>query len=268
MNKLITLTTDFGLTDEYVGVMKGVIYNLAPNTQIIDLCHGIEPQNIAQAAYLINSSTRYFSDNTIHIVVVDPGVGGNRRLILIRARKQLFLAPDNGVLTLLLNNKDFEFARAITNKELFTKPTSQTFHGRDILAPIAAHLATGATAEKIGPLVNYNSLTQLNLAPTIISESRKIMGTVIQVDRFGNLITNIERPIIQRLIKTKHINKITVTIGSKTFTNHTDCYDEALPGELLSLFGSRGYLEISLNQGNAAKFLGISLGEIVELQID
>ncbi|MDH3392872.1 MAG: SAM-dependent chlorinase/fluorinase, partial [Desulfobulbaceae bacterium] len=148
MSRIITLTTDFGLTDEYVGVMKGVILSLSPAARIIDLSHGVEPQNITQAAYLINSGSLYFPDNTLHIVVVDPGVGSKRRLILVGARQQLFLAPDNGVLSLLLGDESFDFAYEIANTELFGKSVSKTFHGRDILAPVAAHLSTGIPPEE------------------------------------------------------------------------------------------------------------------------
>ena len=266
MSGIITLTTDFGLADEYAGVMKGVILALAPAARIIDLSHGIEPQNIAQAAYLINSGSRYFPDNTVHLVVVDPGVGSNRRLLLVGARRQLFLAPDNGVLSLLLNGEDFSFAHLVANEELFAKPVSKTFHGRDILAPVAAHIATGIALNKVGPRLRREELTQLHLGATLAPDGKSIEGLVIQVDRFGNLITNIDRQTTQQLADKSGGTALTVMIGDRVISNLADCYDDVPPGEVLSLFGSRNYLEIAVNQGNANKFLGVIVGDIVQLR--
>ncbi|MDH3359956.1 MAG: SAM-dependent chlorinase/fluorinase [Desulfobulbaceae bacterium] len=268
MSGLVTLTTDFGLTDEYVGIMKGVILSLAPTTQIVDLSHEIEPQNIAQAAYLINSSRQYFPDNTIHILVVDPGVGSNRRMILVGARRQLFLAPDNGVLSLVFDDNELDFAHAITNEELYLHPVSQTFHGRDILAPVAAHLAKGLAVETVGPPLDSKELKQLNLAASISTDGKSIIGRVIQIDRFGNLITNIHRHDLQKLTASSTGSTLTVTVGTSTINNLVAYYAEATPGELLALFGSRDYLEIAINKGNAGKYLGINTGKIVELKND
>lgn len=268
MSKLITLTTDFGLEDEYVGVMKGVILSLAPSARIVDLSHGIEPQNIVQAAYLIDSGSRFFPDNTIHIIVVDPGVGGKRKLILAGARGQLFLTPDNGILSLLINNDEISFARELVNEKLFIHPVGKTFHGRDILAPVAAHLTTDAAVEEVGPLIEPEKLVQLNLAPVIKAGGNEITGTVIHIDRFGNLITNIEKQMAKHLFTNGNKPKPSVIIGNQTIINHVDCYQNAENDGLLTLFGSRGYLEISINNGNAAKFLGISIGDIVNLEVN
>lgn len=265
---IITLTTDFGLTDEYVGVMKGVILTLAPAAQVIDLSHGIEPQNIAQAAYLINSGCRYFPDNTIHMVVVDPGVGSNRRLILVQARRQLFLAPDNGVLSLLLNREDFNAAHLVANEELFSKPMSKTFHGRDILAPVAAHIANGIALDKVGPQLKYEELQHLDLGATITPDGKSVQGLVIQVDRFGNLITNIDRRTTRQLTDNNTGAKLTVLIGERVINTLADCYDDAPRGGLLSLFGSRDYLEIAVNHGQADKYLGVAVGDVVQLRTD
>lgn len=267
MSGIITLTTDFGLEDEYVGVMKGVILTLAPTTSIIDLSHGIKPQNVVQAAHTIYNGSNYFPDNAVHVVVVDPGVGGSRRLILVGARRQLFLAPDNGVLSLLLNKREFTFARAVTNEELFLKPVSGTFHGRDILAPVAAHLADGLPSEKVGPPLECSELTQLDLAASLSPDGRSIKGTVIQIDHFGNLITNIDRQTVQELGITNQ-SHLTVEIGHRVITGINVCYEESEPGGVLALFGSRDYLEIAINQGDAGKILGISIGEIVQLHTD
>ena len=266
MSGLVVLTTDFGWNDEYVGVMKGVIAGLAPAARIIDLSHGVEPQNIVQAAHLIDSNCRFFPDQAIHVVVVDPGVGGDRRLILVGARRQLFLAPDNGVLSLLLGNDDFSFARAVVNDTLFIKPVSRTFHGRDILAPVAAHLAAGMDADGVGPELARHELTELPLRPTPAADAMGLTGMVVQVDRFGNLITNIPRQAAQRLGCDATGIAVATTIGDRTIDGITACYSEVNPGAPLAVFGSRDYLEIAINQGNAAKFLGVSTGEIVQLR--
>ncbi|MDH4322247.1 MAG: SAM-dependent chlorinase/fluorinase [Desulfobulbaceae bacterium] len=266
MSGLVVLTTDFGLHDEYVGVMKGVIAGLAPVTQVIDLSHGIEPHNIAQAAHLLDSSCRFFPDQTIHVVVVDPGVGSERRLILVGARRQLFLAPDNGVLSLLLGNEDFTFARAVVNDALFIKPVSRTFHGRDILAPVAAQLAAGLDATAVGPELARHELTELPLRPLLAADGQGMDGMVVQVDRFGNLITNIPRAAAQGLGCGTTGIAVSITVGGKTIAGLAACYSEVQTGELLALFGSRDYLEIAINQGNAAKYLGVSAGEIVQLR--
>lgn len=266
--EIITLTTDFGLTDEYPGVMKGVILNLAPTVKIIDLSHGIAAQDIRQAAYLINSGSRYFPANTVHIVVVDPGVGSNRRLILVRARQQLFLAPDNGVLSLLLQGKDFSYAYEITNEDLFAKQVSRTFHGRDILAPVAAHIATGIAPESVGPRLKREDLRQLDLAASIAADGKSIEGQVIQIDHFGNLITNIDRQTTQQLADNSPEATLSVMIGEEEINHLADCYDEMPPGGLLALFGSRDYLEVAINQGNAEKCLGVAVGDSVQLRTE
>ena len=266
MSRIITLTTDFGLTDEYVGVMKGVILSLSPAARIIDLSHGIEPQNITQAAYLINSGSLYFPDNTLHIVVVDPGVGSKRRLILVGARQQLFLAPDNGVLSLLLGDESFDFAYEIANTELFGKSVSKTFHGRDILAPVAAHLSTGIPLEEVGPRLDHKELTQLHLGATLAPDGKSVAGLVVQIDRFGNLITNIDRQTAQQIIGNNTEDTLTVKVGEQIIKNLATCYDEVPTGSALALFGSRDYLEIAINQGNAAIFFDVAIGDTVHMQ--
>jgi len=266
MSRLIALTTDFGWNDEYVGVMKGVIIGVTPSARILDLSHDVEPQNIAQAAYLIHGACRFFPDQTIHVVVVDPGVGTSRRLVLVGARKQLFLAPDNGVLSLLLNDEDFSFARVVANEKLFIRPVSRTFHGRDILAPVAAHLAAGLSADAIGPPLGRTELTILPLAPSLAADGKWLEGRIVQVDRFGNLLTNIDRHTVEKFTADNEGNAFSVIVGGRTITRLADCYAEGQAGGLLALFGSREYLEIAINQGHAGKFLGVSTGEVVSLR--
>ena len=200
MPRIITLTTDFGLADEYVGVMKGVIVARAPGAVIIDLSHAIKRQNIRQAALLIKSAYRYFPENTIHLVVVDPGVGSKRKLILVQADGHLFLAPDNGVLGLLLEPENFQAAYEVQCGQYYLLPVSATFHGRDILAPIAAQLAAGLDPTAVGPAIEPQSLIKFKEAAIKIDRQRGIItGEITGMDHFGNLQTNIEASSLNNL---------------------------------------------------------------------
>ena len=180
MNRIITLTTDFGLTDEYVGVMKGVILSRRPCARIVDLSHNIGRHDILQAAYVIYSSYRYFPESTIHIVVVDPGVGSDRRIVLVSAKNHLFLVPDNGILSLFLVNKYVDAAYEINCDHLFLKPLSNTFHGRDIFAPVAAQLAGDLRPEQVGNRIDPDKLVTLSMPEVRIDPVQgRITGTVL-----------------------------------------------------------------------------------------
>lgn len=266
MGTIITLTTDFGLSDEYVGVMKGVILSRAPDARIVDLTHAVPPQDIRLAAYIIAAAHKYFPANTLHVIVVDPGVGSNRRIILLQAKGRLFLAPDNGVLTLLLSEKNFQAAFEVTCNHLFLSPVSDTFHGRDIFAPVAAHLAAGLPPEKVGPSLARKELTTLPLPKVHIdSTNNTVSGNVIGIDHFGNLITNIHQEDYRKLPPALLDKKISVVIGNTTIPGIHTSYAIAPPGTLLALFGSRGYLEIACNLGNAAQHLNAAQDDTVTL---
>lgn len=260
MPRIITLTTDFGLTDEYAGVMKGVILGRAPDATIIDLCHGIERQNIRQAALLIKAAYSFFPDNTIHVVVVDPGVGSSRKLILLQADGHLFLAPDNGVLGLLLKPEIFQAAYILTCKQYYITPASNTFHGRDILAPVAAQLAAGLAPSAVGPAVALQALHKLKInAPVILRDQKIITGEIINIDYFGNLQTNISGSILHDLYGPEK-NKLKIRLKNKIITGIQTAYDHKMVGKILAIVGSRGYLEIAVNRGNAAQFLDAGIG--------
>ena len=260
---LITLTTDFGLQDEFVGVMKGVIYSKCPSAQVIDISHGIGAQNITRAAYLISSSFHYFPQGTIHVIVVDPGVGSSRKVVLVKAAGQLFLVPDNGVATLLfpLASEGYE----VSNHDLFLVPTSSTFHGRDIFAPVAAHLACGLPVNKVGPLVELESLVRLPLAPPVVN-GETLTGKVIDIDHFGNLITNIDYERAGRFCADDFDN-VSVYIGSIQIHSISISYSTVPVGEAVALFGSRNFLEIGINQKNAAEKFKLGLDSAVYLRI-
>jgi len=257
---LITLTTDFGETDHFAGVMKGVILSLAPRATIVDITHGVTPFETAEAAFTIGEAARYFPKKTIHVVVVDPGVGSERRPILVEAEGQYFLAPDNGVLSLILARSRCK-VRRLANRRFQLKEVSNTFHGRDIFAPAAAHLARGAKPAQFGPLVNDPLRTPIG-EPTRIG-TRCWAGAVMKVDRFGNLITNYH---VSRFPQVQ-TRPIVLNAGVHTVEKVVRCYAEAEPGTPVALVGSSGYLEIALNQGSAAKALGLGTGASLELSI-
>lgn len=265
MSNIITLTTDFGLADEYVGVMKGVILSLAPQTQIVDLTHAIRRQDIRQAAYVMESAYKYFPAGTLHLLVVDPGVGTNRRIILVCAQNQLFLAPDNGILTFILKGENLKIYE-VTCESLYLKPVSHTFHGRDIFAPVAAALANGMKPAEAGNEIQPEEAILLKLPRAGIDTARKaITGAVAYIDHFGNLITNIHRETFLQLFPGENPN-VLISFQNHTISGLQNSYATVAAGTLVAIFGSRGYLEISINRDNASELLDISVDDRVLVQ--
>ncbi|HLJ12997.1 MAG TPA: SAM-dependent chlorinase/fluorinase [Bryobacteraceae bacterium] len=258
MPNIITLTTDFGLSDHFVGTMKGVILGIAPRTQLIDISHAIPPFEIGQGAFAIAQAYPYFPKGTVHVVVVDPGVGTSRRPILAEAAGQYFIAPDNGVLSMVYVRENHR-VRAITAQKYFLPEISQTFHGRDVFAPSAAHLATGVPPARFGkPIHDY---AHLALAKPQQVARRNWSGTILHIDQFGNLITNLhieEFPEVRtRLFE--------LSVGLEKVRKFAQNFADGSPGELLVIVGSSGYLEVAVNQGSAAKTLGCGIGSPVEI---
>jgi S-adenosylmethionine hydrolase len=245
---IITLTTDFGLKDPFVGAMKGVILGLARNVQIVDITHDIPSYDVAEASIVLYEACRYFPAGTIHVVVVDPGVGSARRPIVfagnVKGTDQIFIAPDNGVLSLVLGSG---IVRQITNTSLFHHPVSQTFHGRDIFAPVAGHLAAGIPIESVGPAVSDAAAHSSILKPT-----------VLRVDKFGNLLTNLRREQLGR--------GFAIRAGGIEVRRVLASYAEALPGEIFAIEGSAGLIELSLNQASAADRLNLGRGAEFEVE--
>jgi S-adenosyl-L-methionine hydrolase (adenosine-forming) len=257
---LITLTTDFGAADHFVGTMKGVICGIAPRAQMVDITHEIEPYNVNEAAFVIAQAWRYFPKKTVHVVVIDPGVGSARRPILAEAGGQFFIAPDNGVLSMVYDAGPHK-VRVITNAKLMLKTVSRTFHGRDVFAPAAAHLARGITAAVFGkPIQDYVRLAALH--PRKVSETRWA-GTILKVDRFGNLITSLHIESIPQ-VRTRPIE---LRVGVERIRRLALTFSEAREGELFAIVGSSGYIEIAANQAPAAKITGCGAGAPVELEI-
>ena len=267
MSRIITLTTDFGLEDEYAGVMKGVILSRAPDTTIIDLSHAIGRHNIRQAALLINSSYRFFPESTIHLVVVDPGVGSNRKVILLQVSGHLFLGPDNGVLGLLLDSEHFQAAYEVQCEQYYLTPVSSTFHGRDIMAPVAAQLAAGLDPHHAGPVVMPGALKRISFAAAETDRLKSTLtGEITGRDHFGNLQTNIDRESLNSICGPEK-SGAKITVNGKSIIGVQDAYADKSPGDLLALFGSRGFLEIAVREGNAAAYLGARTGDTVTVEI-
>ena len=251
---LVTLTTDFGEQDAYVAAMKGVILSRAPRTAVIDLSHAIPPQACFEAAYFLAGAVPWFPPGAVHVVVVDPGVGTERRAIAARWRDQILIAPDNGVLTLLDQQRPLDAVRRIDHPDCRLEPMSATFHGRDLFAPTAGLIAAGFPFKRVGPL-----LADPVHLPLARPETRPegIVGAVIHIDRFGNAITNLPAD------RFSGDQPVRITAGTVEVTDIRRTYGDAAPGETLALIGSTGHLEIAVNQGHAAQRLGLHRGMAV-----
>lgn len=256
----ITLTTDFGTVDHFAGTMKGVILGIAPRARIVDVTHEIPPFDVSEAMFTIAQAWKYFPKGSIHVVVVDPGVGSARRAILCEAEGHFFIAPDNGVLSMIFDQVRHK-VRAISNPKLMLKTVSKTFHGRDVFAPAAAHLASGIASAKLGKPVQ-DAARNFLLKPARLSR-HDWAGTVLKIDRFGNLITNFH---IDEFSAVKE-QSIEVRAGLERITRLARTYAETALGELFAIVGSSGYIEVAVNQGSAAKMLGVAVGSPVELEI-
>ena len=257
---IVTLTTDFGLGDHYAGVMKGVILGICPNARIVDITHDCRPYDVSEAAFTIAQAYRYFPPKTVHVVVVDPGVGTERRAILVQVAGQFFVGPDNGAFAFILSESK-PSVREVTNRKYFRQPVSQTFHGRDVFAPVAAHLAKGVSAARMGkPIDNY--LRPRSLQPERTAR-RGWTGTILKVDRFGNLITNFLASEFPRALE----GPFEMAVGLRQVNRLALNYEQFGPGEVFVIVGSSGYLEVSAGQASAAKILGVAAGAPVELTI-
>jgi S-adenosylmethionine hydrolase len=251
---VITLLTDFGNRDTFAGTMKGVVLSICPEAQLVDLTHKISPQAVTTGAFLLKSAIGYFPRGTIHLVVVDPGVGSRRKAIAMKARGHYFVGPDNGLFPAALEEWGIEQAVELTEKKYQLPNPSSTFHGRDVFAPVAAHLAKGVPLSKLGMKLTRWVKGEI---PKPRKTAKGTLGQVLWVDHFGNLITNLEKRHIPPRPVFKIGKKILWCVG-----NH---YAEAKKGEVIALMGSSSYLEISVNGGRADHKLGISIGALVEI---
>jgi S-adenosylmethionine hydrolase len=245
--------------------MKGVILSINPSITIVDISHRIEAQDIVQAAFAIHSAYRYFPERTVHLIVVDPGVGTGRDLLALEMKKQFFIAPDNGVLSLLLKEDAFVSLTRISNPEFFLTTVSRTFHGRDIIAPVGAHIAGGLELEKLGAEIDVTEVVCLDNLQARILENGELVGRIIAIDHFGNLISNIHSKKLDELHQHGEGKKMRIKIGACVISGLSEAYDRVVSQAPLALIGSRGYLEISVNKGNAGMTLSARKGDSVRV---
>lgn len=254
MKSIITLTTDFGLGDHYVGVMKGVVLSINENAALVDVTHSIASHDVGAASFVVGNSYRFFPEGTVHLVVVDPGVGSERRPLAIRAAGHFFVGPDNGVFSSVLHSRAGVRVHEITNGKYFREEVSSTFHGRDVFSPVAAHLSLGVSLSELGPEAG---------GPEILpeqgcsAEGGRIRGAVVYADKFGNLVTSIPTEVLRNKARAE------VSVGGKTIRGVSRSYSSAAPGEILAVGGSSGYVEISVNRGSARDALGAGPLEVV-----
>ena len=254
---IVTLTTDFGPSDYYVGVMKGVILNINPEADLVDICHDIRPYDVLDGAFAIAQAYRYFPPRTIHLVVVDPEVGSDRRPLLVVASGIYFIAPDNGVLSLIYAREESVLVRHITASHYFLEPVSHTFHGRDIFAPVAGWLSRQVDTEKFGdPITDFVRFTPPQAKRV---NDQLLKGVVLRVDRFGSLTTNLTPADVPELF-TEPPPPFKIIVGKSEVTRMKVAYSQGAPGEVFAILGSSGYLEISANRSSAAQALGVGKG--------
>lgn len=264
---IITLLTDFGTEDEYVGLMKGVILSINPAALIVDITHHIEPQDIIEAAYTINSSYGYFPQGTVHLTVVDPGVGGKRAIIALQTMGHLFLAPDNGVLTLLFDKPGEGRIIRVNNADYFLKSISPTFHGRDKIAPTGAYLTKGVKPSELGPEINWTDVVRLADMGCRISDTGELMGKIVSIDHFGNLITNIDSKDLVDYCQKRRDGNPRIRVGKRSIRGLVKTYESAKRQTALALIGSRGYLEVAVNGGSAKQYFNVNQGDVVRVVI-
>jgi S-adenosylmethionine hydrolase len=262
MNRpVITLLTDFGTSDHYVAAMKGVILGICPDAQLVDITHGIPAYNILDAAFTLSQAWRCFPPGTVHLVVVDPGVGSSRRALLAEAGGHLFVAPDNGVLTMVQRAAGGLKTRELKDRRFFRHPVSGTFHGRDIFAPVAAHLASGVPPPEFGDEMNDPVI--LPVGDPVEISPRVWTGTILHVDHFGNIVTNYPVELSSELAK----DSFEVRLGGYRIYQYYKDYISSAAGEVFLIEGSSGYLEISARQAHAASQVGGSAGDPLILRL-
>ncbi len=254
MRRIITLTTDFGARDHYVGAMKGVMLSVNENVHPVDITHCIESHDIRAASFVIGNSYRYFPKNTVHLVVVDPGVGSRRKPLALFADGHFFVGPDNGVFSSVIRSCENFSAREIKNRDYFLKEVSSTFHGRDIFSPVAAHLSLGVLLSEIGPQVRDPEILP---SDGYSVNGAEIRGSIVYTDKFGNLVTSIPTEAVSDGARA------VVTVGGKRVTGISESYSSAKPGEIVIVGGSGGYIEISVNQGRACDIFGEVPPEVI-----
>ena len=260
---LITLTTDFGLNDHFVGTIKGILLGIAPDARIVDISHAVQAFDVLDGALTVSQAYSYFPSGTVHMVIVDPGVGTARRPILATTERHHFVAPDNGVLSMMYDREERLSVRHVTAEHYFLQPVSNTFHARDVFSPIAAYLAKGVDPDRFG-----NEITDFVrfAAPRAKVIDGTLRGVILKVDRFGNLITNITAQDAPTLFQAEP-SAFTIQVGKREITQIRTAYGEGNPGEVFGILNSMGYLEIAANRAAAAQVLGVGKGGEVSVSL-
>jgi len=262
---IITLTTDFGLNDHFVGTIKGVILSIVPEVEIVDICHSVQAFDVLDGALTIAQAYSYFPSGTVHLVVVDPGVGTARRPILVTSDRHHFVAPDNGVLSVIYAREERLHIRHITAEHYSLQPVSNTFHARDVFSPVAAWLAKGVDPEKFGDEIS--DFVRFNAPKPKAVDGSTLRGVVLKADRFGNLVTNITPQDAPALFAAVPV-QFKIRVGKQEITEIHSNYSEGAPGEVFGILGSMGYLEIAADRGSAAKIIGAGKGSEVILSLE
>lgn len=265
-NGVITLITDFGLDDEYVGVMKGVILSINRQATVIDVTHQIPRHDVVHAALVLESSFSYFPQGSVHMVVVDPGVGTDRRVVCLESEGHRFLAPDNGVLGLVLRADRMTCLHAVVADEYFRLPVSHTFHGRDVFAPIAAHLSLGMEVGRLGKALTPKGLAALDFPQPRPAADGGLRGQVVAVDHFGNLITNIDDRALAGMQDGSGGDTVRIQVAGTWIEGLSSAYEAVPAGSPVAVMGSKNRLEICINQSDAsARFGGLGTSVLVRL---
>ncbi len=255
---VITLLTDFGHDNWFVGAMKGVIASISPTAAVVDICHEVARHSITEAAFILRNACPYFPPGTVHCVVVDPGVGSDRPAIVVETDRARFVGPDNGVISYALERQEVTHAIRIEDERYLLAPVSRTFHGRDMFAPVAAYLDAGVAPTEFGPAVD--SFVRLRRSTPGKLSGSEAVGHIVHVDGFGNLITDLDEPFLAELLAASRQRYFRLQVRDHEVRRLAGSYAEGQPGELIALIGSSGYLELAINQGNARDTLDIEEG--------
>ena len=260
-NGVITFTTDFGISDTYAGIMKGIVLTANPNARLIDITHDIPPHDIINASFMLANAYEYFPPGTIHVAVVDPGVGGGRKSVAVLTENYFFVGPDNGIFTIVLSKEKVMGIREIKNSPFVMEKISNTFHGRDVFAPCAGYLSAGKNFSDVGPVINNIKYLEY---PKVNTNKNTLIGEIVSIDSFGNMITNISVEAVRSFIGKQ---KFEIYFAAERFNNIENTYNDVPIGKPLALFGSSGYLEISMNGGSASSYFMTPLGSTVTIQL-
>ena len=261
ISSVITLTTDFGLSDHYAGTMKGVILSINPKCTIVDITHQIASQDVMGGCFTLSESYTFFPERTIHVAVVDPGVGSARRSILVETKKYLFVGPDNGIFSFVLAGKDVKNVFEITENTLLLPSRSTTFHGRDVFSPAAAHLSKGIPPERFGSPVKDCFI--ISLPEPVLLDNNEAEGEIVHIDWFGNLTTNLPRELVEKLISA---GSFCAEIKGAHVLRLLPYYAHAEENEIFCLFGSSGLLEVSVKNKRAADLIGARRGDKIRIK--